>query len=245
MNRRLHYILVGCAAVATVIGGTLAFGGSIEASTPRFGAFARPAFTKEAPPPALDLARGWKLSEIGEFTRLAADEGICREALSAVGVSWSEAPPRQNDAGCGYEAAIRVSGTLAKYSERSVLSCPLAARLYLWEMEVVGPAAEKYLGSPVESFDILGTYSCRKVSGSVHLSEHAFGKAIDIGGFHIADGRDVTVLQSYRADSPEGRFLREIRRGACGLFDVTLGPDFNLEHANHFHLDIGGGFACH
>lgn len=245
MRRRLHYIIVGCAAAVTLAGTTLAFGGSIEASTPRFGAFARPKFTAEPPRPALDLARSWQLSEIGEFTRLAGDEAICREALSAVGVSWSEAPPRQNDAGCGYESAIRVPGTLARFSERSVLSCALAARLYLWEQEVVAPAAEKYLGSPVDSLDILGTYSCRKVSGSVHLSEHAFGKAIDIGGFGIADGRDVSVLKSYRADSPEGRFLREIRRGACGLFDVTLGPDFNLEHANHFHLDIGGGFACH
>ena len=245
MNRRLHYILVGCAAVISLACVTLAFGGSIEASTPRFGKFARPSFDKEAPPPALDLARGWDLSEITEFTRLAADDGICREALSAVGVSWSEAQARNNTTGCGYETAVRLAGTLSHFNERSVMTCPLAARLYLWELEVVGPAAEEHLGSPVESMDVLGTYSCRKVAGTTHLSEHAFGKAIDIEGFRTADGAKISVLKSYRADSPEGRFLRDIRRGACGLFDVTLGPDFNIDHANHFHLDIGGSYACH
>lgn len=245
VNRRLHYILVGCAALVVVAGGTLAFGGSIEASTPRFGAFARPNFNKAPPPPALDLARRWPLAEIGEFTRLAADEGICREALSAVGVSWSEVPARESDTGCGFEAAVGVAGTLASYNERSTMTCPLAARLYLWEMEVVAPAAEKYLGTTITSIDVLGTYSCRKVSGTVHLSKHAFGEAIDIAGFKTADGRDIPVLRTYRTDNPEGQFLREIRRGACALFDVTLGPDFNLDHANHFHLDIGGGYACH
>ncbi len=245
MNRRLHYILVGCAALVGLGATTLAFGGSIEASTPRFSAFARPSFNKDEPPPVLDLARDWSLSEITEFTRLAADDAICREALSAVGVSWSEAPAKSNANGCGYDSAVRVSGALSRFDTRAVMACPLAARLYLWEMEVVGPAAEKHLGAPVESMDVLGTYSCRKVAGTVHLSEHAFGKAIDIAGFRTTDGRKISVLKSYRADSAEGRFLRDIRRGACGLFDVTLGPDFNLDHANHFHLDIGGGYACH
>jgi hypothetical protein len=25
---------------------------------------------------------------------------------------------------------------------------------------------------------------------------------------------------------------------------VTLGPDYNEDHANHFHLDVGGQHAC-
>lgn len=240
----MHYILVGAAVVIALVCGTIAFGGSMQASTPRFGGFARPSFNKAEAPPALDLARDWRLSEIGEFNRLAADEGICREALSAVGVSWVEAPARSSVSGCGFESGIRVAGTLAGYSSPSVMTCPLAARLYLWEMEVVAPAAEQYFGMGVERIDVLGTYSCRRVAGTSHLSKHAFGEAIDVAGFRLEDGRKVSVLQSYRADSDEGRFLRAIRRGACGLFDVTLGPDFNRDHANHFHLDIGGGYAC-
>ncbi len=245
LKRRLHYILVGCAAMLALAGGTLAFSGSIEASTPRFANFARPNFDKAPPPPALDLARRWGLAEIGEFTRLASDEGICREALSAVGVNWVETPAQESEIGCGFESAIGVSGTLASYSVPSTMTCPLAARLYLWEMEVVAPAAEKHLGTTIASIDVMGTFSCRRVAGTAHLSKHSFGEAIDIAGFKTADGRDIPVLRTYRTDSPEGQFLREIRRGACGLFDVTLGPDFNLDHANHFHLDIGGGYACH
>ncbi len=231
--------------MACVVGATLAFGGSIEASTPRFGKFARPSFEPETPAPILDLARGWKLSEIGEFTDLAADDQICREALSAIGISWNEAVSRSTQNGCGYEAAVDLPGALSRFSAPTTMTCPLAARLYLWELQVVAPAADKYLGTPVTRMDVLGTYSCRKVAGTQHLSEHAFGKAIDIAGFRTDDGRNVSVLKSYREDSAEGRFLREIRRGACGLFNVTLGPDFNLDHANHFHLDVGDGYACH
>ena len=39
-------------------------------------------------------------------------------------------------------------------------------------------------------------------------------------------------------------FLREVRDGACRYFDVVLGPDYNQAHADHFHLDRGGGRAC-
>ncbi len=42
----------------------------------------------------------------------------------------------------------------------------------------------------------------------------------------------------------KGDFLREVRQRACDLFDVTLGPDYNAAHKNHFHLDVGGDHAC-
>lgn len=244
MKQGWHYIFAGCAAAVVLAVATIAFGGSIEASTPRFGKFARPDFNRVDNAPALDLARGWRLSEIDDFTALAADEQICREALDAVGASWVEAPARTSSSGCGFDAGVRVWRTLSTFNAGSVMTCPMAARIYLWEIDVVAPAAQKHLGTTIEEMALLGTYSCRKVAGTSHLSKHAFGEAIDIAGFKTADGRKITVLKSYRADTPEGRFLRDIRRGACGLFDVTLGPDFDRAHADHFHLDIGGGYSC-
>lgn len=46
------------------------------------------------------------------------------------------------------------------------------------------------------------------------------------------------------APSDAAGFLRALRDGACDYFDVVLGPDYNQAHADHFHLDQGGGRAC-
>jgi hypothetical protein len=45
-------------------------------------------------------------------------------------------------------------------------------------------------------------------------------------------------------DSPEAKFLREVRDGACDVFHAVLGPDFNAAHRDHFHLDMGRHKVC-
>lgn len=40
------------------------------------------------------------------------------------------------------------------------------------------------------------------------------------------------------ADMPERTFLRLVHRRACGLFTTVLGPEANIAHADHFHLDL-------
>ncbi len=57
-------------------------------------------------------------------------------------------------------------------------------------------------------------------------------------------GATITVEDSFRSKGAEGAFLREIHDRACDVFDVTLGPDYNADHYNHFHLDVGGGHSC-
>ena len=39
-------------------------------------------------------------------------------------------------------------------------------------------------------------------------------------------------------------FTRELRDGACGLFNGVLGPDYNAAHRDHFHLDNGPFRIC-
>jgi hypothetical protein len=114
----------------------------------------------------------------------------------------------------------------------------------MWERHVVIPAAEKFLGSPVVEIKAFGSFQCRNISGLNRLSEHAFAKAADISGFRLADGREITVLTDFHSAGAKGDFLREIHDRACGIFDVTLGPNYNEEHANHLHLDVGGDHAC-
>ena len=76
------------------------------------------------------------------------------------------------------------------------------------------------------------------------MSQHGLGNAIDVSGFRLEDGRLISVKTHWDAGGPEQKFLRRIHKGACELFSVTLGPEYNAAHADHFHLDMGGGKVC-
>jgi hypothetical protein len=172
--------------------------------------------------------------------------GLCRQALGASGVSFTELAPEHDKGGCGYDEAMAVDASLSVSRSGDVMpmACALAARIELWKTTVVEPAAIKAFGSPVVEIEAFGAYSCRRVDGDGPLSKHAFAKAADISGFKLADGRTITVLDDFRGETKEAAFLHDIHDKACSIFDVTLGPDYNADHANHFHLDVGGDSAC-
>jgi hypothetical protein len=197
------------------------------------------------PPPLLNLERKWNRKELANFAKLSRDAEICRAGLDAVGVKYSVAPSKVDSNGCGYVNAVTLKSSRDTNGDPMVMTCETAARFYLWQIQVVAPAAEKYLGSPVEDVVSLGTFSCRNVAGTEKRSKHGSAQAIDVSGFRLADGRFVSVLHDYFDEGPEGEFLRTIHDGACGVFDVTLGPNYNADHANHFHIDTGGDRACH
>ncbi len=210
-------------------------------------AFVRPDF---APPVVVD--RGLQLDAFaalgrkGDLRRLARSPEACLRALEIADAPFTAIEAIRTDKGCGVEDAVRVDASYVSHRDREQLdmTCALAARLYVWERHVVAPAAEKHFGARLERIEALGAFSCRTIAGYDRMSEHAFGKAADIAAFRLDDGRRISVLKHWRSKGAEGRFLREIHDRACGLFDVTLGPDYNEAHANHFHLDVGGNRAC-
>ena len=208
--------------------------------------FARPNYELARAGAIPDLTRYGSLGDTVRLEQLRTDEQACHDALAAADVKFTELPPIHASGGCGFDEAVVVKTSIAKWKAPEVLpmACDLAAKLHLWERHVVIPAAEKYLGSPVVEIEAFGSFQCRRVSGADRLSEHAFAKAADIAAFRLADGRRISVLDHYRSKGPRGDFLREIHERACSLFDVTLGPDYNAEHKNHFHLDVGGERAC-
>ena len=77
------------------------------------------------------------------------------------------------------------------------------------------------------------------------ISEHAFGNALDIAGFRLADGRRITVVHDWtRGEAQDQAFLRDVHAGACTSFTTVLGPGYNAFHYNHIHVDLamhGGG----
>jgi hypothetical protein len=247
MKRALPFIVIA-AGLAVVI----AFGTTIAVTRPASAtarsAFVRPNFEPARPGEAVDLTRHWMLGEREKLDRLSVHTQACYDALDGAGMRYTHLAGSRNVKGCGYNNdAVTIDKSFVKYSapETLVMTCNLAARLELWEREVVAPAAEKHFGAPLTGIVAFGTFSCRRVNGDGPRREHAYARAADIAGFKLADGRTITVLESFRSKGPDGAFLREIHDRACDVFDVTLGPDFNAEHANHFHLDVGGGHSCH
>lgn len=250
--KKTHSYLAACFGLVIALGA--GFGAAnlrIAEATSAPVAFARPDFKAAPPPkpPGVDLTLFSALADPSALKKLSRDVEICHDALSAAAVTFTEVPAKQQGQ-CGYSEALEISSSLASWEPNPgapkdlPMTCDLAAKLHLWERHVVIPAAEKYLGSPVEEVKVFGTFQCRTVAGHDRLSEHSFARAIDVAGFVLADGREITVLGDYRSSGAEGDFLREIRQRACDLFDVTLGPDYNADHENHFHLDVGGQHAC-
>jgi hypothetical protein len=215
---------------------------SASASEARARMTAAPARLK----PWIDLSDKALLGDKTKLAALGSNLGLCKLALGASGVSFTELAPEHEKNGCGYDEAIAVDASLSVSRTGDVMpmACALAARIELWKTTVVEPAALKAFGAPLVEIEAFGAYSCRRVNGDGPLSKHAFAKAADISAFKLADGRMITVLDSYHGETREAAFLRDIHDKACSIFDVTLGPDYNDDHANHFHLDVGGDSAC-
>ena len=179
-----------------------------------------------------------------KLTDLKYEPSTCFAALEAAAVVHTPLVDSVTGEGCGFENALQTRQVLTPLNDALSMSCPLAASLYIWEQASARPLAEDMFGSPLVRLETYGTYSCRNIAGSRQRSEHATANAIDIAGFRLADGRLISVVEDWGARSPEGRYLKRVHKAACKLFSVTLGPDYNAAHADHFHFDFGSGGSC-
>jgi hypothetical protein len=170
----------------------------------------------------------------------------CYAALSARSVAFEPTTVDAPRSACEVEDAVRVSAAPIAMSRPVVASCSLVATLDSFEREIVQPAALRHFGRRVVRVEHMGAWSCRRQAGWFfpRWSEHAKGKAIDVSGFELADGRRVTVAGDWSGRGAARDFLREVARSACGYFAVVLTPKTNRDHRDHFHLDIGPHRAC-
>lgn len=175
----------------------------------------------------------------------AQAENACL-AQGLVHVSAYIQPAREIDGPgiCGLTRPFKVSALLdgqVALNSTFTLDCPMIAALDRWLNDVVEPTAQARFGQRVVELVSAGTYSCRGVNNQpgARLSEHSFGNAIDIAGFRLADGREISIVRDWtRGDEQAQAFLRETHAGACGDFTTVLGPGFDMFHYNHFHLDL-------
>jgi hypothetical protein len=176
---------------------------------------------------------------------LRDDSQLCEQALSSSGLRV--APQADSpDAKCPLNDALRVQGGDVALSSSFLASCRLAVSFALFEHHALQPAAQTVYGQAVTRVDHLGSFACRNVYGRENgrLSQHATANALDIAGFRLADGRSISVLKDWPKDNQDARFLRQVHDGACDVFSVVLGPDYNAAHRNHFHVDVGPWWVC-
>ncbi|MCZ7594356.1 MAG: extensin family protein [Hyphomicrobium sp.] len=178
--------------------------------------------------------------------RLAAlrrDPEQCRAVLLAPHIVATPIADKVQPNGCGWTNAVRVAEVGGAQIGLEQLTCEAATALALWIEYQVQPLAVEMFGSRVAWMQDMGTYSCRNIIGNKRWmnmrSQHSLANAVDIGAFRLANGKQISITKDYKADSPEGRFLREAHMRACGYFRVAIGPQFNAAHKDHLHLDRG------
>jgi hypothetical protein len=145
---------------------------------------------------------------------------------------------------CGLSHPFKVAaasrGSVA-IEPKATLNCPMITTIDRWMANSVQPAAQAYFGTRVVAIRQIASYGCRTRENArgARLSEHAFANALDVAGFRLADGRDLTIGGGWWGGPPQQRaFLHVIFAGACREFYTVLGPGYNRSHANHFHIDL-------
>ena len=63
-------------------------------------------------------------------------------------------------------------------------------------------------------------------------------------GFELADGRKLGIAADWRAQGRAGAFLHRVHNRACKVAGMVLGPDYNVGHRGHFHVEATGWGYC-
>jgi hypothetical protein len=150
----------------------------------------------------------------------------------------SERPP----ASFGPPPGQRLTGTIGPVTLKpsATLACPIVSALDQWITAAVQPAAMQWFGQPVVGIRQISAYSCRGMNGNprARISEHAFGNALDIAAFTLADGRTITVKRGWHGSPEEVGFLHDVQGAACQSFTTVLAPGSNRFHYDHMHVDL-------
>ncbi|MEQ8657300.1 MAG: extensin family protein [Hyphomicrobiales bacterium] len=165
----------------------------------------------------------------------------CLGDLQAAGAVF-EVRGRHEGAGqCGIDDAVMLSSINGvDLQPGALLACPTALVFTNFWSGTMAREARTAFGSNPERIFVAASYACRgrnNVAGA-RMSEHGFGRAIDIRALALEDGQTWSVQpRSQDAEEPAARFQRAIRQAACGPFNTVLGPGSDGHHLDHIHFD--------
>ncbi|MFV8752541.1 extensin family protein [Nannocystaceae bacterium ST9] len=183
---------------------------------------------------------------------IAPPKSECQQALDDAGLSWIPAyvpldhPADHPDLDCVFEEPVRlyspVNGIDYRYISNEepspiLVSCALALAL--------DEFGELLASKDAVEVAHIGTYNCRVIAGTDTLSQHAFGYAIDLGGFTLADDTYITVYDDWEDGVADpvtfaGQWLKDLtdQRHDQGIFNIILTPEYNAAHDDHVHVDL-------
>ena len=239
-NERSWALISGLAAF--LFAGVLAFGGyqilvHPDTPLPREWNPTQPLVISD---PVTPLT-AWKLN------RAAASFDQCVKTLDGYAALQVQEPLKDSDQ-CFIRDRVHLRGIGTARLNPVETRCAIALRTAMWEQHALQPATATILGTAVQSIDHIGSYNCRAMrtsaGPSTRMSTHATADAIDISGFGFADGSQARLIDDWEGSGPKAEFLRAARDGACEWFSLTLSPDFNRLHADHFHLQSRGWGLC-
>lgn len=181
----------------------------------------------------------------------SGSESMCLSQLGQAGVRFDALPDRYLGQGCSNLNTVQMHALAGDSGQLNVsnlgpVTCPVSAAFAAWARYGVDRAAQQVFGSPLASIQTMGSFACRNVAGTSRRSAHASADAIDIGGFVLADGTRISVANGWSGSRKEREFLRIVQRSACRRFNTVLGPDYNADHHDHFHVEgvIEGNSYC-
>ena len=174
----------------------------------------------------------------------AAALKICIGKLDRVVARYALLEDRTFGGGCSALGAVQLRDIGTPVTGITAMTCPLAFAFTQWVQSDLQVPATGEFGSAAVKVETMGTYACRPIAGTQRLSEHASANAVDVAAFVLADGRRISVLNGWNGDEREARFLRSVRASACRRYNTVLSPDYNADHRDHMHFDMGRGPFC-
>lgn len=163
-------------------------------------------------------------------------------ALVARGILVAEpAAGLQVKAGCAPVRPLRVSavqledGSRVELRPAAIIQCNVAAGVVDWVREDIAPAIAA-MGTRLKVVKVAASYECRPRNrqAGARMSEHGSANALDVGGFEVADGRRLAVVDT----SFPLPFQEQMKASACRRFTTVLGPGSDGYHEDHVHVDL-------
>ena len=153
------------------------------------------------------------------------------------GITGVSIPPIPSKvSGCGLEDGVKVTAVSGiPLSIPATVDCATAKALKTWVDKGIVPAVGNR-GGGVARLELAGSYTCRarnNQKGS-KISEHGRGRAIDLKGIRLANGKVISVLDGWKS---EAKLLKAVHKSACGPFGTVLGPKSDRFHQDHIHVD--------
>lgn len=188
--------------------------------------------------PALASARTVSAPAASKSPNAAVPGALC----GVPGLEGARIAPVNGAGACGIPEPVKLTAVHGvRISPAATVDCDTARALAAW----VGQAAKPALSATGGGLAVLrtaGSYVCRPRNNErgEQLSEHSFGRAIDISAFGLRDGRELSLSSGWNSQGA-GAALRNLHKAACGPFGTVLGPDANAAHRDHFHFDTASG----